>query len=351
MSDLKMPSITIAFKTAAQAAASRSGRGIMAVIVKDAAASGGVTVRSAADIPAGLTAANQAFVKRGLMGCHTVLLYVLAADGDLTDALAYMATRYFSWLCVADVTEEEKTEVKTWLQNQRTMNNAVYKAVLPEFAADFERVVNFSADEIKVGTETLTSTQYTSRVAGILAGLPLTQSATYATMEEVQDIKRLTATAMDEAVAAGKLIAFHDGQTVRLGTAVTSLQTVTDGAPADLMKIHVLEVKDLVESDLRKMIRENYIGKFLNTYANKLVLLTSVKTYLQTLEAEGVIQSGWTAELDTAAQKKYLDSHGVDTANMTDQQILEAATDTSVFLKATLHIFDAIENVAVEICA
>lgn len=349
MSNLKMPSITIAFTSAAQTAANRSGRGTVAIIVRDAAATGGCTLRSAAEIPAKLTAANRAFVERALLGARSVVLYVLAADGDLADALDYMATQFFSWLCIADADEADNTAVKTWLKTQRDEYHAVYKAVLADSAADYERVVNFTTDGISVGGTELTAAQYASRIAGILAGMPLTQSATYAVLNEVQDVDRLSAAALDEAVGEGELVAFHDGGSVRLGRAVTSLTTVSEGAPESLKKIHVLEVRDAVESDLRRLIAENYIGKFLNNYTNKLVLLTAVKAYLKELEAQGVLQEGSEAELDLAAQTKWLEENGTDTSSMTEQEILEAKTGASVFLKVSLSIFDAMEDVAVTI--
>ena len=44
-------------------------------------------------------------------------------------------------------------------------------------------------------------------------------------------------------------------------------------------------------------------------------------------------------------QKLYLESKGVDTSEMSEQEIKEANTDSHVFLKGSIGILDAIEDV------
>lgn len=74
------------------------------------------------------------------------------------------------------------------------------------------------------------------------------------------------------------------------------------------------------------------------------------KGYLRGLEAtEG--GKGWlkadssTMEINVAKQKQYLESIGVDTSEMDEQAIKEANTGSHVFLKGTISILDAIEDV------
>ncbi len=350
MSNLTMPSITIAFKTAANATASRNGRGVVGIILRDAAtASGAAVLYAAADLPEKMAASNKAFVERALLGARCAIVYTLPTEGELQTALDYMATQAFSWLCVAGATEEDNAAVVAWIKAQRETNHAIYKAVLADTAADCERVVNLTAEGLAVGKETFGAEDYTSRVAGVLAGLPLTQSVTYYALNEVQDVTRMPKAQQDEAVGAGKLIAFYDGGAVRLGRGVTSLSTVSETAPESLKKIHVLEVRDTVENDLRNLISAHYIGKYMNTYKNKLVLLTAVKTYLKELEVLGIVQEGSNAEFDLDAQRAWLQKHGANPAGMTEQEILEANTDTHVFLKVKLAIYDAMEDMDITI--
>lgn len=46
-----------------------------------------------------------------------------------------------------------------------------------------------------------------------------------------------------------------------------------------------------------------------------------------------------------AKQKQYLESIGVDTSDMDEQAIKEANTGSHVFLKGTISILDAIEDI------
>lgn len=349
---LVMPQINITFSKAAQTVTARSGRGSVGLIIRDAAASKGMMLLSAGDIPAGLSADNQAYVARTFLGANgvrpqRVFLYVLAAAGDLTEALAWMALQTISWLALPlDAKEADCTKVKAWLTAQRSENFSVCKAVLPATAADHERVVNFSAEGIKVGTATYAAAAYCSRIAGILAALPLTQSATYAVLDEVTDVTRMTRAAMDDAVTAGKLILHYDGGRVKLGRAVNSL---TSGEGDDLRHIRTVEVRDTVESDLRQLIADEFVGKYTNTYTNKLVLLTAVRDYLTGLEAQGILADGSGADLDAAATRAYLAGLSIDVAGMDDDAVLQMAVGTAVFLTVTIRIPGAIEDITINI--
>ena len=349
---MTMPTINIVFSKAAQSTAARSGRGAVGLVIRDAAASKGVTLYSAADVPEGLSADNQAYVKRVFLGadgvrpvrCH---LYVLAAAGSLSEALSWLSLQTFSWLALPlDVKEADLTEAKEWINSQRSENNAVYKAVLPNFAGADQRIVNFAASGIKADGTTYGAAAYCSRIAGILAALPLTQSATYCVLEEVTDVERMTRSAMNDAVEAGKLILHVDGSRVKLGRAVSSM---TEAASEDMRHIRTLEIQDTVESNLRQLIADEFIGKFTNTYANKLVLVTAVRDYLMGLESEGVLDAGSTCALDAAATRVYLQGKGVSVAGMDDNAVLQQSTGTAVFLTVTLKIPGAVEDVTVNI--
>lgn len=351
-----MPKITITFLNAAETLVSRSARGTVAVILRDAAASGAAELRSAAEIPAALTAANKTYLQQAFLGSvsgrvRRVLVYVLAADAsDFSTAYAWLATQTFDWLCLPpDATSTMCEACKTWLLAQRSENGAIYKAVLPNYTADCERIVNFDTGGIKVGSVTYTAAQYCARIAGILASTPVTESVTYAALPEVEDVTRLTATAMDAAVAAGKLLAFFDGQTVRLGLGVNSMTTIGATQSADMQKILVMECRDMIEDDLRRLFAGEYIGKLKNVYDGRLTVLTGVKTYFESLETQTVVQPGWTAELDASATRAYLEGASIDTSDMDDDAVLRYNYGTSMFLKVTAKILDAIENITITI--
>ena len=104
-----------------------------------------------------------------------------------------------------------------------------------------------------------------------------------------------------------------------------------------------------IKKDITSTVDDNYIGKYENSYDSKCILITAIKDYFTGLEAEGVLEAGSVVEIDIPAQKAYLKSEGVDVAGMTDEQIARASTGSKVFLRASIRIFEAIEDVDLSI--
>ena len=352
-----MPNINISFKKAAQTFSRRNGQGIVAVILLDGETSvqGYHELNSTDDIPSALSAANQEYLSRAFIGNINrpakVICYILDDEAEAyTDALTTLATKSFDWLVAApNVDATLAGAVKTWIVGQRSDNDAIYKAVLPNLTADDEAIVNFTGTGIKVGSTTYSTAEYCSRIAGILAGTPLRQSVTYTALSEVNDITRLSKTEQETAVAAGKMILIHDGRKVKIGAGITSLTTVTSKSE-QLQKIKIVEALDLIKNDLRILYEDSYIGKVNNNYDGKCLLVTATLDYLRGLESEGILKEGAsTVAIDVDAQRNYLRTHGVDVSNMTEQEIKEADTDSSAFLTASIVPLDAIESITLPI--
>lgn len=349
-----MPSINIAFETRAAAAVARSQKGVVALIVRDAAAAtvgGGRTLTAESQVPAELGTDNQAYIRRAFTGYinrpRKVLVYVLGVEDGLAGALEWLATQVFDYLVgPPDITEPEAELIKSWIIERRTDDDAICKAVLPGLAADSEAIVNFTTTGIKAGTATYTAAQFASRVAGLIAGTPMTISCTYAPLTEVSDVTRLTREEMDAAEEAGALILFHDGEKVKTGRGINSLKTVTSIKGEIFRKIKLVEAMDMIRSDVRLTIQDSYIGKYPNSYDSKCLLITAIKAYLESLEREGIVQAGSSSVgIDLEAQDAWLKNQGVDTSALTEQQLKENSTGSLVFLEAACKILDAIEDV------
>lgn len=351
------PSINIVFTSAAATAIARSEKGIVALILKDAAAGeqGAHVLTNITQIPEALSADNKAYIARAFIGYvnppKKVIVFVEAADAaDLSTGLAYLATQVFDYLAgPPEISTTEATAVVIWIKAQRALG-AVYKAVLPNDVADCEAIVNFAASGIVVGETEYTAAEYCSRIAGLIAGTPLSISCTYAPLAEVTDIDRLTPSEMDTAIDAGKFILEHDGIKVKVSRGVNSLTTTTGTKGASFKKIKIVEAVDLITRDIRLITQDDFIGKYANSYDNKCVLISAIQDYFRSLENSGVLKAGASVVgIDVDAQEEYLQSTGVDTSDMTEKEIKEANTGSKVFLAATLSILDAIEDIALNI--
>lgn len=349
-----LPNINIIFRTQASDVIERSQKGTVGVILKDTADAGGHEITEASQIPAGLNAKNKGYIERAFVGYvskpQKVLVYVLGTEAEnFTDALDYMSRYQVDYLVgPPDMEDSGSTEIVTWVKEQRENHNMV-KAVLPNKAADHEAIINFTTKAITVGETEYTTAEYCSRIAGLIAGTPLTISSTYAVLPEVTDVTRLTKTEMDTAIDNGEFILFHDGQKVKVGRGVNSLKTTADNKGEIYKKIKVVDTIDIIYRDIRMVGQDSYIGKAANTYDDKCLLIMAVKGYFEQLEQDSILQVGTsTVGIDMTAQRAYLKAHGVDVESMNEQQIKTASTGSEVLLAASIRILDAIEDITLD---
>lgn len=357
-----LPSIVIEFvKKAVQRISIGSG-GIVGIILKDSVHSGALVIKGVDEIPTDFSAENKAYIERAFLGApKKVIVYTLPTDAEsYAEAQKYFAVTTVNYLVGApDISTEEATALSTWCIGIRKNTTKRPVVVLPKTASDNKAVINFEIvgatddDCINVDDTVYTEAQYCSRIAGLLAGLDLKVSATYKPLAEVTSIPVVDKEEVDEAVDAGKLTLYNDGERIVIARGVNSLVTVTETETEDLKKIKILAIQDLIETDIYSTINQSYVGNYSNSYDNKMLLVTAIRGYLKQLSTEeggkGYINEGYTMEISVAKQKAYLESMGVDTSEMDEQAIKEANTGSYVGLDGSVSILDALEDVDITI--
>jgi len=307
------------------------------------------------DIPKELSDENKELVNFALTGYETapkkVYLYVMDMEGETTDEykkmLNYFETIKVNWLVIPPVKLDNKTEdIVSWIKTQREEKRTI-KAVLPTINADTEGVVNVESS-LFIGEKEYPPEKAAVRVAGLLAGTPITISSTYAPLTDFTDCTRLNRSELDAAVDNGKFVFMWDGEKVKVCRAVNSLTTITADKGENFRKIKIVEAMDMMQDDITLTAQDNYIGRYANSYDNKCLLITAINEYFRELIRSGIIQSG-ICEIDVEAQRKYLEGKGIDTQDMSDQEIKEANTGAHVYLRATVSILDAIEDIDLNI--
>lgn len=353
MAKLGLPSINIIFKTTAAASIQRSEKGIVAMILRGTAEAE-YRLTNITDTVEGIDEASTAYIARCWKGYinppRRILVKVMAADGVIADALTWAETKDFDYLVLPpDATDDEQETTALWIKSMRAEGKK-YKAVLANHAADDDGIVNFCATGIQVGEESFTAKEYCSRIAGLIAGTPMTIACTYAPLSEITAIDTMSKDDADEAIDTGKFILWFDGEKVKVGRGVNSFVTTTQDKGDQFRKIKIVEVVDMIRYDLRTTIDDSYIGKYANSYNNRVLLLTAIQGYFESLENDGLLERGTSVvDFDLEAIATYLKMQGTDTSDWTEQQLREAATDDQVFLLADLTILDAIEAVKVTI--
>lgn len=350
-----MPGVTISFTEKAATAVKRGERGRVALILKDTNIPGQnpVVCFSNEDIPKTLSEKNREQIALALMGYvnapKKVTAFIISESAEgYGEALDYLKTMPFDYLAVPQAeTDGVKQDIVSYVKAQRQQGKLI-KAVLPDVAADSEGIINYATEKVSTDGKEYTAEEYCARIAGIIAGTPMTISSTYAPLMELADCTRLTKEAMDAAVDAGQFIVWHDGEKVKTGRAVNSLTTTTDRKGDSFKKIKIVEAMDMISSDIKKTAEDSYLGKYANSYDNKCLLLSAIHSYLAQLVNDGIL-SGEQVEIDVGANKAYLEAHGTETEGMDENALKRADTGSFVFLKAKIKILDAIEDIVLPI--
>ena len=196
---------------------------------------------------------------------------------------------------------------------------------------------------MKVGSKTYSTAEYCTRIAGILAGLPLNRSCTYYTLTEVESITE--SETPDTDIDNGKLILINDGTKIKIARGVNSLVKFDENKGQDFSKIKIVEAVDMIRDDIRSTFEDQFVGKVENSYDNKVVFIAAVNKYFKDLSSRGVLYDKFDnrAEIDMTATRDWL-SLSKDISEWSDEQIKVANTGTNVFVKANIQIQDAIED-------
>lgn len=348
-----LPSINISFKELATTVKERSARGIIAMVLKDTKALGFNEIHEKEDIPADLSAENKEYINLALMGNvntpNKLLAYVIDGEADIQTALDFLETKEFNYICMPKAVEADKTAIKNWIIKLRDTDKVKVKAILGKVVGNHEGIINFTTEDVLAGDKKYSVDEFTSRVAGIIAGTPLSQSVTYTKLSDVVDIPKMTKVDAESKVNKGELILIKEAGAIRIARGVNSLTELTEEKGEMFQKIKIVDTLDIINNDIKKVIIDDYIGRVPNSYDNKCILIVAIKEYLEELEKEELIEVGSLVDIDIESQKQYLKSKNIDISNMKEQEIREANTGSKVFLTAKIKMLDAMEDIDLSI--
>lgn len=386
-----LPQIIINFRTKSVTAIARSARGIGVMILNNETTntSNFYKISDSTDIPdTGLTDENVTLIKKALLGTPLRLLVYTLPKKDTTvsdgstllnqaDILKKVANVKWNYICHPTGTAQDQEDLATWVKSKRSLKHKSFKAVVAHFDADDKGVINFTTDDIrcvnpaymdavtaaggdasKVDTKatpeylTYTAAEYTARIMGILAGLALDRSATNYELSEVVDCA--TYDDIDDNISKGELCLFdeQDGNGVKIARACNSLHTFTTDVGEDFRYIKIVEAVDMIHDDIYDTFHNDYSGKCINGYNNKMLFISAILVYFRGLKGN-VLDNSETAvntvDIDEEAQKDYITLKGLDKpADLTTQQIREYNTGTKVFLTGRITPVNAMEDLKID---
>lgn len=277
-----------------------------------------------------------------------------ASISQYEDALNRFVQLRVNYLAIPTVETEGMTaEIATWIKDLHSDidENSPLVAVLPNSKANSEYIINYTTESVTDEEgDVFNAEGYCSRIAGLVATTPLTRSCSFVPLPELTDCTFHSRKELDAKIDAGQFVVFYDGSKVKTGRAVNSLTTTTDAKSKVYKKIRVVDIMCMIKADIAKAAQDSYIGKYTNSYDNKMLLVGAINTYFDEMKTQGALGGDNNyAEIDVDAAREYLKEKGVDVSELTADDIAKANTDDQVFLRALISILDAMEDITLEI--
>lgn len=352
---VKMPSIEVIFKQLAGSLIDRSERSIAILIIKDD--TNQTIYKKYKDITQVdadkkiYTAENLRYIKDvliwGVMECHVVRV---CENTNLNDALKIIEKKVKTgWITIADGTSEDFESITSWIKSKEGQNKT-YKAVVYKVAVtDCKHIVNFYNDKVTFADEERGEQDgycYCPSLIGILAKCNIKKGCTYFKCSNLVSVKEVEEN--DKALSDGKFILFHDDEVVRVGAGINSM-TTTDGLnnTEDMKYIETVEAMDIINDDISKVFKQEYLGNYRNNYDNQILFISAINTYFKELANDYVLDNNYNnkADVDVEAQRGAWLGVGKTEAEYWDEQTVKNnAFKRTVYLAGDIKILGSMEN-------
>lgn len=348
---LGMPSIDVIFRQLAATAVRRSSRGVFALVVRDdtAATKETATYTTYLDIPENAyTEENMTMIQQAFTGQPAKVIIVKQKTTGTTQELkAVLDAISFNWVAVASKTEADQEAAVAYVQNRNKMKKGKpVKAIVYKVAtADDMHIVRLTTETAVMEGTQVEGWTLLARLGGVLAGLPMTRSATYYTLPDIESVTEPEN--MDTAVDNGDFFLFNDEGEVRIARAVNSMTTLGTNQTEDMRSIAIVEAMDLMSEDIYSTFKNDYLGKFKNSYDNQYLFIAAVNGYFKDLGKEEILDRNYNniANVDVEAQRDaWLANGTTEAANWDELTVKKNTFKRKVFLAGNVKILDAMED-------
>ena len=298
-----LPGAYINFLTNAPLSITVGDRGIVVILQEVSKGTKGeiyrITALDQGAWPAGVTAEDKLLANEALKGAQTVLVYNLGTshtDEDVEAALDALKTENFNVLCYPYDDEGSaaiKSAIQAWVEAMRDDEGVKIQAVLANYDADSEAIINVTQRVKLADGKVLTPAQTTAWVAGITAGARINQSNTGRKyIGAVDVVPRMTKSEMEAAIQNGEFIFKVDSaQNVTAVYDINSLTTVTTDKGKAFTKNRVIRAIDGINNDITTIFESNFVGKIDNNPDGRSLLRATLIEYFNELQRLNAIQN------------------------------------------------------------
>lgn len=254
-----------------------------------------------ANYPENATAADKKLANLALLGAKTVLLYKLPpnhTDDHVEAMLAKLKTEdanviVYPYLKSTTSASTAQQTIANWVKAMQEEEGKNITAVLTNYVADSQYVINNVQGVTLSDESTLTAAETGAWIGGVTAGAKITESNTARKFVGAIDVTpRMTKTEMETAIKAGKLILTVDkSQNVTVVADVNSLTSTTQTL-GDIMKQNrSVRTACGIREDIGTVWDSNIKGKYNNNEEGRSIFKSTLVEYFADLERRGAIQN------------------------------------------------------------
>ena len=369
MADIGLPKIDIVFKSLGASAVQRGSKGVAVLIVKDdtddtfifaeyKSIDNLTTVEEAK-----YTEENAQYIKDCLEGIPLKLIVArMDTDGDegLTDLLAKIKGKapMNCWIGIASDKQGDHDDLVTFVKAAVKDDRKRYKALVYDATtSDDTHIVNFTNEKVTLKDKSrgedgeVDGHEAIPYLLGVLAGLSLDMSLIAITLEKLESVEEPED--LEDAINDGELVLFNDEGEVKVARGINSLTTIGQGVTDDMKFILIVEVMDLIYTDIYTTWKKLYKGKFKNNLDNQMLLIGAVNSYFKALALDMLLDPLFDnkAEVDIGKQRlANVSKYGEAVVDAwDDEKVMQMTVGTNVFLSGGVKILNAMEDFTFDI--
>lgn len=352
---ITLPQIDIMFKQLAYTFIERSERGIPILIIRDNTDTS-FQLKEYADLDelsvdkALYTAENYQYISDVLLFEPTKCVVIrLVEDDNISIAFDLIKKKYKTGWIGGVLEDTEYQAIANWVKARRK-ENLTFKCIGVGLDGSNARGVHeFENPSVtfKDARGKQPAKYYIPSLLGICAKCNILRGVTYyicknlLEVEEVEDV--------DNALNKGKFILINDYDKVRVGLGINSLTEFDNKTTfEDMRYIDINEALDMISDDIRKVYKEEYVGKVKNKYDNQVMFISAVNNYFDDLTSPDIEVLDNTyknvAGIDVQAQRKAWSQIKPEAKDWDDTKVKNMSYKRTVFSTGDIKVLGAMEN-------
>ena len=305
-----IPSAYVNFQTNAPLSITVGERGVVALLLElgegNTAKQIYTITATESDLETALSGINKTMVDHVLQNAKEVLIYALPTtheDADVTESLEKLKLMDFDVIGYPYTTASNHATIATWVKSMNEEEGFGIVAVLPNYVADSEYVINVAQGIVLSDGITLTVAQTVPWVCGATAGASVAESNTAKIVTGAIEVSpRMTRTEQENAITAGKFIFKVDkAQNVSVLYDINSLTTYTNTKSKAFTKNRLVRLLANIREDISTVFESNYMGKINNNASGRSQFKSALVDYFKELERLEAIEDFSTDDIEISA--------------------------------------------------